>query len=106
MCIGIPMIVKELPDEGVAICEGRGLREKIDIMMVGPLEPGTWILAWNGTAMDVLTEVRAAQVSKALDSLENVMNGNLDPNTEDAFADITANTGRLPPHLAAQLKKR
>ncbi|WP_353049444.1 HypC/HybG/HupF family hydrogenase formation chaperone, partial [Turicimonas muris] len=45
MCIGIPMIVKELPDEGVAICEGRGLREKIDIMMVGPLEPGTWILA-------------------------------------------------------------
>ena len=73
MCIGIPMIVKELPDEGVAICEGRGQREKIDIMMVGPLEPGTWILAWNGTAMDVLTEERAAQVNKALDSLENAM---------------------------------
>lgn len=105
MCIGIPMIVRELPDEGVAICEGRGKREKIDIMMVGPLEIGTYVLTWNGNATDVITEERAAQVNKALDSLEKAMNG-LPPDAEDAFADITANTGRLPPHLTAQLNKR
>lgn len=104
MCVGIPMIVKELPAEGVAICEGRGQTEKIDIMMVGSVEIGTWVLTWNGMATDILTEQRAMQVTKALNSLEHAMNG-LEPEVEDAFADITANTGRLPPHLAAQLKR-
>ncbi len=104
MCIGIPMKVLSLPDEGVAICEGRGQKEKLDIMMIGPVEPGQWVLAWNGMATEIITEDRAGQVDKALDALESVMNGKTAE--DDAFADITANTGKLPPHLAAQLQKR
>ena len=60
------MIVKRSLDEGVAISEGRGLREKNRHYDGWPLEPGTWILAWNGTAMDVLTEDRAAQVKQSV----------------------------------------
>lgn len=52
-----------------------------------------------------ITEERARQVDAALDALEAAMNGQtLD--VEDAFADIVANTGKLPPHLQAQLDKR
>ncbi len=58
---------KELPDEAAwPSVKAEACGKKIDIMMVGPLEPGTWILAWNGTAMDVLTEDRAAQVKQSV----------------------------------------
>lgn len=39
------------------------------------------------------------------DALEAAMNGQT-PDVEDAFADIVANTGKLPPHLQAQLDKK
>ena len=47
----------------------------------------------------------ARQVDAALDALEAAMNGQT-PDVEDAFADIVANTGKLPPHLQAQLDKK
>lgn len=102
MCIGIPMKVESFPAEGRAVCSGRGQTETLDIMLVGSVEIGQWVLAWNGMATKLLTPERAAQVDKALDALEAAMNGK-QPDVEDAFADIVANTGKLPPHLQKQL---
>ena len=59
----------------------------------------------SGLERKKITEERARQVDAALDALEAAMNGQtLD--VEDAFADIVANTGKLPPHLQAQLDKK
>ncbi len=105
MCIGIPMKILELPSPGRAICEGRGRKQDIDVMMLENPQVGDWVLYWNGFAVEKLTEDRAAQVDKALDSLESAMNG-LEQPEEDPFADITANTGKLPPYLAALVPKK
>ncbi len=74
MCVGIPMKVVE-SDGFMAWCEGRGRREQLNMMLVGPQEEGTWVLAFVGSAREVLTEEQAAQIDDALDAVEAVMNG-------------------------------
>lgn len=105
MCIGIPMKVESFPSEGKAICSGHGQTENLDILLIGEVKVGDWVLAWNGMATQKITEERARQVESALVALEDAMNGKT-PDVEDAFADIIANTGKLPPHLQAQLKRK
>ena len=103
MCVGIPMQVKSLPSEGRAVCVGRGQTENLDVMLLGNVEAGDWVLAWNGMAVKKITPERAVQVDKALDAVEAAMNGGT-TDVNDAFADIVANTGKLPPHLQKQLE--
>ena len=105
MCIGIPMKVESLPYPGRAVCSGCGQTENLDVLMLGDVQIGEWVLAWNGMGTKKITEERARQVDAALDALEAAMNGQT-PDVEDAFADIVANTGKLPPHLQAQLDKK
>ncbi len=105
MCVGIPMRILSLPSEGRAICEGRGRTQNIDVMLLESPQIGDWVLYWNGMACEKISESRAEQVNKALDSLENALNG-LPQSETDPFADIAANTGKLPPHLAALVKKQ
>lgn len=77
MCVGIPM--KVVASNGfVAECEGRGRRERLNMMLVGPQEAGTWVLAFLGSAREVLTEEEAARIDDALDAVEAVMNGATD----------------------------
>ncbi|GAB4354940.1 MAG: HypC/HybG/HupF family hydrogenase formation chaperone [Gammaproteobacteria bacterium] len=77
MCVGIPMKVVE-SDGLMAWCEGRGRREQLNMMLVGPQAPGTWVLAFVGSAREVLTEEQAAQIDDALDAVEAVMRGETD----------------------------
>ncbi|MCD8339786.1 MAG: HypC/HybG/HupF family hydrogenase formation chaperone [Burkholderiales bacterium] len=98
------MKILDLPSPGRALCEGRGQKENIDVLMLENPQVGEWVLSWNGMALEKLTPERAEQVDKALDSLEMAMNG-LPQTDEDPFADITANTGKLPPYLAALVPK-
>ena len=92
------MKVESLPYPGRAVCSGRGQTENLDVLMLGDVQIGEWVLAWNGMGPKKITEERARQVDAA-------MNGQT-PDVEDAFADIVANTGKLPPHLQAQLDKK
>lgn len=88
MCVGIPM--KVVVSNGfVAECEGRGRREQLNMMLVGPQEAGTWVLAFLGSAREVLSEDEAARIDDALDAVEAVMNGATDmsgyfPDLQDA----------------------
>ena len=91
------MKVESLPYPGRAVCSGRGQTENLDVLMLGDVQIGEWVLAWNGMGTKKITEERARQVDAALDALEAAMNGQT-PDVEDAFADIVANTGKLPPH--------
>jgi len=96
MCVGIPMRVLGSED-GMAECEGRGRRERVNAMLLGDLTPGTWILAYQGAAVRALSEDEARQTDQALDALEAVMNGSGD--LDGFFADLVDREPALPQHL-------
>lgn len=96
MCIGVPM---QLVADGTsrATCVGRGQREALDLMLVGPQPAGTWVLAFRGAAMRVMTADEARQTDAALDALEGVLAG--DGNVDAHFADLVDREPVLPDHL-------
>jgi hydrogenase expression/formation protein HypC len=96
MCIGVPM---QLVADGTvrATCVGRGQREALDLMLVGPQSAGTWVLAFRGAAMRVMTTDEARETDAALDALESVLAG--DGNVDAHFADLVDREPQLPDHL-------
>lgn len=100
MCIGVPMRVVD-GDSVAAVCEGRGTRERVDMLIVGAQSPGTWVLVFNGAARRVLTETEALRTLDALDALGIALRGP-DGGREsiDAlFADLADREPQLPEHL-------
>lgn len=97
MCVGIPMQV--IAVEGIAARATDGHEEQlIDLSLIGPVTPGTWLLTFLGTAQAVIGADEAARIAAALDSLRSIMAGG---DAGDAFADLEATGPRLPPHLQA-----
>ena len=96
MCIGVPM---QLVADGTvrAECVGRSQRETLDLMLVGPQPAGTWVLAFRGAAMRVITADEARQTDGALDALQAVLDG--DGNVDAHFADLVDREPVLPDHL-------
>lgn len=74
MCIGIPMRVLE-SGEVTALCEGRGERCRINMLMVGICPAGSWVMTFLGAAREILTEEEAARINQTLDELEAVLRG-------------------------------
>ena len=95
MCVGIPMQVISSED-GMAECEGRGRRERLNAMLIGALVPGTWILAYNGSAVREMTADEAQQTNQALDALDAALHGGDD---DGFFADLVGREPTLPSHL-------
>ena len=85
MCIGIPMQVVDT-GTGRPWCEGRGRREQLDTMLIGDAPPGTWVLAFQGSALRVMGAEEAARTNDALDALEAVLAGA--QNLDAYFADL------------------
>ena len=96
MCIGVPMQLLSGATGG-ALCEGRGNRETLDLALVGEQPVGTWLLAFRGTAVRVLTADEARKTNGALDALEAVLAG--DGATDEHFADLVGREPVLPEHL-------
>ena len=98
MCIGVPMrSVSQAA--GIAICEGRGRRESINVLLVGDVEPGSWVLTFQGSALRRMSAEEAAQTDAALDALEAVMAGDAEVDISAHFADLLGREPELPPHL-------
>jgi hydrogenase expression/formation protein HypC len=96
MCIGTPMrIVRS--EQGVAVAEGRGQTGRLNMLMVGELPPGSWVLAFQGAALRSMTAEEAAQTDAALDALAAVLAGGDD--TDAHFRDLIDREPQLPPHL-------
>ena len=90
MCIGIPMQIVGTGD-GHAWCEGRGRRQRIDMILVGDAPLGSWVLAFNGCARRAMTADDAARTNDALDALEAALAG--ETNFDAHFADLTGYAG-------------
>ena len=95
MCVGVPMQIAGT-DAGMAICEGRGRRERIDLALVGRNRRGTWVLAHQGSAMRALTPTSRAD-DAALDALDAALAG--ESNVDAYFADLVGREPTLPAHL-------
>ena len=87
MCLGIPMRVVDRTERGI-LCEGRGRREELDAMLIGGQAFGTWVLAFRGCAVRVLSAEEAEQIGAALDALDAVLAG--ESNVDVFFADLIA----------------
>ncbi len=98
MCIGIPMQVMEPAGTGSAWCVGRDGRQLIDLSLVGPQPPGTWILAFIGAAREVMTPEAAARTDAAIDALAAALKGDT-ASIDAAFADLVNREPQLPDHL-------
>jgi hydrogenase expression/formation protein HypC len=96
MCVGIPMLVVS-SEPGAAWCEGRGDRQRLDTSLVGELAPGTWVLAFRGTAREVMSAEDAARTDAALDALEAVLRG--ESSLDRFFPDLVDREPQLPDHL-------
>lgn len=96
MCVGIPMQVLAAED-GMAECEGRGRRERLNAMLLGDLSPGSWVLAFQGSAVRLISEDEARQTNAALDALDAALHGSGD--VDAFFADLIGREPTLPPHL-------
>lgn len=77
MCIGIPMQVVEV-NGAFAWCEGRGRRERLNILWLGETAPGDWVYAVLGQAREKLTAQRVAEINLALDGLAAALQGETD----------------------------
>lgn len=99
MCIGIPMQVIETQGQ-VARCTGRNGEAQIDLLLVGEVAPGDWLLTHLGSARERIDAERAGQIGDALDALDAVLAGG---DTEQAmtlaFGDLIDREPQLPPHL-------
>lgn len=83
MCIGIPMRVLEAWS-GQALVHGRGRGETVDTRLVGEVQPGDWLLIFQGAARERLDARRAAEIDATLDLLDAAMGGH-DASAEPAF---------------------
>ncbi len=95
MCVGFPMtVVEDLGSE--ALCERRGARERVSMLLVGPQPAGTKILAHLGAAVRVLGELEAQQIDDAFEAVEAALRGE---NVDRFFADLVDRTPQLPEFL-------
>lgn len=101
MCLGIPMLVKS-HEGNVAQCSVDASLdtsiETVDLSLVGPQKPGTWVLVFLGAAREVISVERAEQVRNALTAVEAVMHGR-EIDVNDLFPDLVGEEPKLPPHL-------
>lgn len=72
---------------GFAWCEGRGEQRQIRTTLIGPTQPGQWLLTFLDDARELLDAQRAAEINGALDLLLGAIQGTHDHSeTHIAFA--------------------
>ncbi|HSD60806.1 MAG TPA: HypC/HybG/HupF family hydrogenase formation chaperone [Burkholderiales bacterium] len=101
MCIAIPMQVISC-NEVEALCEGRGERQRLNILLIGPQAPGAWVMSFLGTAREVITPQQAQEVNQALDALEAALRGDT-ANLDAFFPDLVNRQPQLPEHLRKEV---
>ena len=101
MCMGIPCRVVDCRG-WTALCDGPDGPASIDLALVGPQAPGTWLLTFLGAAREVISAERAAQVSDALAALQAALAGDTD-RIDALFADLVGREPTLPEHLRKDL---
>ena len=79
MCIATPMrVLKVHPDVPTGVCVDRyGVEARIDLSLVGAVEPGAWLLVFLGAAREIIDAERAGDIDRALGALESALRGDV-----------------------------
>jgi len=86
MCLGIPMQVLET--NGIlARCAGRGEERTVNLLLVGEVPVGGWVLVHIENAVRELEEAEVGPLNDALDAILLAARGE---NVDHLFADIAA----------------
>ncbi len=101
MCIGTPMQVV-LAEAHHAWCEADGQRERLDMALIGAQPLGTWVLAFQGAARQVMGAGEAQHARNARRALAAALAGETDMDTY--FADLVGREPQLPAHLQPSSK--
>ena len=86
MCLGIPMQVLET-DGILARCAGRGEERMINLLLVGEVPAGSWVLVHLTNAVRELEEDEVAPLNDALDAILLASRGG---NVDHLFPDLIA----------------
>jgi hydrogenase expression/formation protein HypC len=103
MCIGTPMQVVHA-EAHHAWCEADGQRERLDMALVGMQPPGTWVLAFQGAARQVMAAEQAQATRNAHRALAAALAGETD--VDAFFADLVGREPQLPAHLQPSAKTK
>lgn len=88
MCLSIPKQVVEWEGSGevadecagdFAWVERDGVRERVNMMLIGPQPVGTWVLTSLGLAKEVVDDEQRALIEDALAALAASLDGDYDP---------------------------
>ncbi len=100
MCIAIPMRVLEVRNESDVVVTRPGRTELADASFADEMPSvGDLVLVFRGTVLRTVSQDEALKIESALTCVEEVMRTDETDNADEAFADIIANTGKLPEHL-------
>jgi hydrogenase expression/formation protein HypC len=84
-------------DGRFARCRSRNGERRIDLMLVGEVLPGQWLMTFLDAARALLSDEEAAQGNAALDALDAVLAGAEDVSAY--FADLAGREPQLPDFL-------
>jgi hydrogenase expression/formation protein HypC len=79
-----------------AWCDDGVERQRVDMQLVGPQPPGSWVLVFLGAAREVMGETQALQVRDALAAMRAALAGE---SVDHLFADLVDREPTLPEHL-------
>ncbi len=95
MCIGLPMTIVAT-DGATALCERRGERRPVSVLLLDNPPVGTPVLVFLNTAVRALDAVEARRIDDALDGLAAALHGD---RFEHLFADLIDREPQLPDFL-------
>lgn len=103
MCVGTPVQVMHVEAEAChATCRDRaGTVSRVDMLLVGEQEVGTWLMSFKGAARKVMSADEASRIGDALDALQTLFDGGT-PDLDAAFPDLVGREPQLPEFLRAQ----
>ena len=95
MCLGLPMTIIETNGLS-ALCERRGERRQVSVMLLDQPPVGTQVLVFIDSAVRLLDAEEARQIDNAVDGLAAACNGEA---FDHLFADLIDREPELPAHL-------
>lgn len=98
MCIGRPLRILEMHDFSALCVDPDGIRETVDMTLLGAQPTGTWVLVFLGHARSVLDPDSALRIHDALAALSDLMRGAA-PDINRLFSDLVDREPQLPDHL-------
>lgn len=95
MCLGLPMTIIET--DGIsALCEFRGKRRRVSVLLLSRPSARTKVLVHVDTAIRLLDDQEAQLISSAIEGIGAALNGE---DCDRFFADLIDREPTLPEHL-------